>query len=230
MDAATIALKQADNIGILSSLASQYGPFFFSILFVLFVPVFGQRWFFKLLQTRAAGTAAERAKAMSVYKFYWTSGIVTGLILVGFSVSWWAFVQYRYTLSPNEEQFNKRVSNEISKRIFQGVIRGADDEDIFVYDFNNPQYSIYIYPLRNQRPMLVRFVIVFNNDPVTNERIHILYMNKKSYELLASNSTAAGYRPTPLEFCINRAASDMTFIKDDTRPPHFDIVCGENKS
>jgi hypothetical protein len=228
MNLATITPAEVESVRTLSSLALQYGPFFFSIIFILFVPIIGQKWFFRMLHTRVPGGSEVRDAAMRVYKFYWISGIVAGLALVGVSVIWWGYVQYTF----NTENFNKKLSQEINRRVFQGIIYGADDNDMFIYQFDNPQYSVYIFPQRNQTPMLVRYAVIFSKDAEKDEKIHILYMNKKTYKILLEstiNGEAIGYKPTPLEFCITDTPADMTLIKDKDKPPHFDNACdGKN--
>jgi len=223
MNPAEVALKEVDNFEKIANIASQYGPFFFAVLFILFVPVVGQKWFSKALEKRSVGSEQERQKALEIYSFYWLSGVKTGIVLVGVSIVWWAFVQIKYTLPDADSKFRQKVSDEISRRIFQGVIRGANDDDIFIYDFNNPQYSIYVYPQKNQTPMLIRYVVVFSDDPPKNFPVQLMYMNRKTYEALVSTNT--GYVPIALSFCIENDARDISIIKDPATPPHFSFSC-----
>lgn len=219
----TSIMKQTDQIGDLASIAAQYGPFLFAILFILFVPYLGQKWFSAILQARIAGNAQERAAHVQVYRFYWVSGIIMGLALTVLSVSWWLYVQMRLTLPSYENQIENRVSAEISKRIFEGVIRGTNDDDMFISDNANSTYRIYLFPLRNQVPMIVHFAVIFTQTPQPNSLIHVEYMDKKTYDSLKDKGIGA--LPIPLVFCPIRDATDLLLVKSDasTTQPHFNI-------
>ena len=71
-----------------TSLAAQYGPFFFAVVFVLFIPIVGQKWFAAMLQHESQRDD-ERAEGLKVYKFYFVSSVVAGLALVAASTGWW---------------------------------------------------------------------------------------------------------------------------------------------
>jgi hypothetical protein len=103
-----------------SSLAAQYGPFFFSVLFVLFVPVLGQTWFAAALKARVQDPQ-QKQRALDVYRFYWMSGVVAGFVLVAVSICWWVYVQTNYVLPVTQAAFEEKISDAVSKRIYEGT-------------------------------------------------------------------------------------------------------------
>ena len=68
----------------LSSTAMQYGPFFFSLLFVLGVT----RWGYKIFKETNAG-ANTTPKIFNTVRLVFLGSFFFGLVLVGVSVTWW---------------------------------------------------------------------------------------------------------------------------------------------
>jgi hypothetical protein len=240
LDLASTALKEAENLAKLSQVASQYGPFFFSVLFVVFVPVMGQRWLFKALESKDLARES-KAKVRQVYTWYWLSGVVMGLVLTTASVLWWIYVQITYVLpaedraqaslervneTKSEEVIRTRISEELSRRIFEGVIVGVSEEDMFVYDFSNPYYKLYVYPVTNQVPMVDRFIIIFTGELPKHPIVLFRYMNRRTYEALLANRV--GYVPLDIKFCPDPGKREIQLVKDaENTPPHFDVQCSE---
>jgi len=207
-------------LGQLSSLAIQYGPFLMMLIFVLVVPFTGQRWFSKILQTKLAGSDQERVASIQVYEFYWKSGVVCGLVLTGISVAWWIYVQLCYSLPTSEEQFNKRVSEALAKRVIAGTILGASDDDYFI-PADDKNYKVYIYPRKDLTPMKVEFLIRFLEDPEADFHVKVQYMHKRTYENLKMNNN--GYIPAVLEFCPDMDLTAVSFVNDPK--PSFNPAC-----
>jgi len=226
-------LKQGDQIRNLAALAAQYGPGFFAIMFTLFIPMIGHRWFTAIIQTKLTGSDEERSATIQVYKFYWISGIVTGLLLTVLSVSWWVYVQTAYTLPQSEDSFNRKVSQEVSRevsgRIFEGTIAGVNDGDVLVYNDTHQGYRIYFYPLRNEWPFRVKFVVIFDDDPKPASVIRFIYMAKKDFDEIRRTDEAR--QPIPLQFCLTKDASNLELVRDDSglhTHLSFDITkCGK---
>jgi hypothetical protein len=224
----TVSATQVDGITRLTVLAAQYGPFLFAVLFIVLVPVIGEKWFSKILQTKLVGGPKEREATVQVYKFYWVSGVVFGLFLAALSVAWWMYVQTQYVLPRSEEDFNKRVSAEFSKRVFEGVIGGADDNDIFVSDGSgNRQYNVYIHPIRNEIPMRLRFAVLFSEGAKANDPIQIGYMNKETYDKL--QKSGKGYIPAKLTFCLSKDGTTLTLVKEEGQDPRLNQNCEGSK-
>jgi hypothetical protein len=214
-----------EDISQLAALAAQYGPFLFAILFVVCVPVLGEKWVAKILQTRNEGALGEREAIVRIYRFYWFSGIICGLFLTVVSVAWWLYVQVMHVLPQSDRQFERRVAEEFNRKVFQGVIRGADDNDIFIFDDkSNPHSEVYIYPIRNSYPMQVHFAVIFPDKPQPESPIRLDYLNKAAYEALKQ-----GYKPAALEFCPNKGATTLSLIKADNADPRFSPTCGANQ-
>jgi len=218
-------VSATDSIGRLTAWAAQYGPFLFAVLFVALVPILGQAWFKKILQTKIAGGAKVREATIQVYKFYWISGVVFGLLLVAVTVAWWMFVQLNYVLPYSKEQFDKQVSAEFSKRVFEGVIQGADDDDIFLAGATK-KYTIYLYPVRNTAPMQLLFAVLLSEGPSVNEPVELQYMTKRSYESLRA-SGANGFLPEVLKFCLSKDRPALRFVKEEGRTPY---LIGQNEN
>lgn len=208
-------------LGQLASLAIQYGPFLMALIFVLVVPYTGQRWFSKILQTKLAGSDQERLASIEVYEFYWKSGILCGLVLTGISVAWWIYVQMSYALPSSEEQFNRRVSEALARRVIEGTILGASDEDIFL-PADDTRYKVYMYERKDLIPMKVEFLIRFLEDPGPDLHVQVEYINKRAYDNLRVRNK--GYFPALLQLCPKRDATALLFVKDPK--PSFDQNCG----
>ena len=210
-----------------ASLASQYGPFFFAILFVLFVPVLGQMYFAEFLKKQTAA-GVEREAALQVYKFYWLQGVVTGLALVAVSVAWWLYVQYAHILPAQRDFSRARFDELVQKRarefVFEGIIRDARDDDMFYFDFTR-DYRIYTYMPPNVSPRVVQFAVIFPAPPPADQVIYFSYGSKAGYQ--AALATNGEYPPHRIKLCLNRAPQDVWMVRDEKadKPPHFDKAC-----
>jgi hypothetical protein len=220
-------MPQLSELGPYASLASQYGPFFLAILFVLFVPLLGQMYFAEFLRQRTE-QGAERDAALQVYKFYWLQGVVAGLSLVAISVAWWLYVQYAHILPAQRDfsraQFEALVQKRAREFVFEGIIRDASDDDMFLFDTNKP-YRLYTYMPPNLVPPVVQFVAVFPAPPSPKQVIYFSYGSRAGYE--AAKAEKKGYRPHPIKLCLDRPSSELWMVRDDKgqKPPHFDKDC-----
>ena len=190
-----------------AAVASQYGPFFFALLFVIFVPFLGQRYFRDFLEQRST-TPEERQTALQVYKFYWLSGIVTGLVLVAASVAWWFYVQAAYVLPA-------RIA------LVEATILEATDEDLFMYDVFSPDYRVYAYHVSWINPPVTKVAIVLKREPKPDQVLDLRYMTKAAYKAAILGNTAI--KPAPVPFCLRHR--EMTLVRRDGAQPHFDKKC-----
>lgn len=221
-------LKQAESFSKLSGVASEYGPFFFALLFILFVPVIGQAWFSKMLQSKVR-PGLERQKALEVYQFYWMSGVVTGLILVIVSVGWWIYVERNYVLPERPAALNELISQELSRRIFEGTIRGVSTDDMFIQDLGNPDYKLYPYVAETDRLRVVRFVVIFSKEPPKDLVVQFLYMSRATMDALANpggGGQAYGFsEPLRIPLCIRKASREVSIVRDPKNGPRFNATC-----
>lgn len=195
------------TLSLFTTLAAQYAPFFFALLFVVFVPILGQQ-FFKAFLEQKTSAGIERDAAMKVYSFYWMSGIVTGLMLVATSVAWWLYVQYAYVLPT-------RIS------VYEGVIRNVQEDDMFMYDIFSSDYTVYAYYLPWVAPPVIKFAIVFKKEPGKTDTIKLSYISKKSYE--AARDGKIAFSPLEIPFCLKH--KDVRLMHDAASPPRFDKQC-----
>jgi hypothetical protein len=196
-----------DKWSQLTVLAAQYAPFFFALIFVVFVPIAGQQFFRAFLEQRTSA-GVEREAAMRVYTFYWMSGIVTGLVLVALSVAWWFYVQYTHILPA-------RVS------IYEGVIRNAGEDDMIMYDIFSNEYTVYVYYLPWVSPPVIRFAVVFKKEPGRNQAIKLNYISRKSYEAARLENRAIFPHEIPL--CLEHR--ELKLVREKEAPPRFDKQC-----
>lgn len=191
----------------MTEVAAQYAPFFFAILFIVFVPILGQQYFRSFLEQKTA-KGAERDAAMRVYTFYWLSGIVTGLFLVAISVGWFFFVQLKYVL-PGQQI------------TFEGRIRGFTEEDYLSHDILNPQYKVYISRVSSESTALV--AIVFRPKVVPPAAVPLLYTKNNEYKAaVQKGEVLAKYESILL--CLQHA--DFMLVRDGSgKSPRFDKQC-----
>jgi hypothetical protein len=190
----------------LSAIAEQFGPFFFALLFIIFVPAMGQKYFANFLKQRAS-RGQERAVALEAYTFYWKTGIVTGLILVVISVWWYIYVKMHQIQIRNTS-------------VFEAVIRGIQDDDDFVLDPGFKDYSAYYYRVPDIRPPVMKVAIVFRANSVTGPTVELHYMNRRTY---AAKQKDGGILHA-IPFCLRYQEVQLIHESAD-KPPRFDRVC-----
>lgn len=236
-------VKQAEAIGRLSVQAALYGPFFFSLLFILLVPVLGQYWFSRMLQARTTGSREERSRAMQVYRFYWVSGVIAGLVLMFSSSLWWGYVQWSYVLPAQDraqavaEQLqlatakaavNKAIREALHQRVVEGVITGVSPNDMFLPEPGRQDYRLYVFPITNQVPMVARFVVIFDGIPPEKPIIRLPYMDRRTYNaIIAARGGFLEEQPSMLTLCIGRHhPSEFSLVRNDDTGPHLNVHCG----
>lgn len=217
-------MPNAEHVEKFTELASQYGPFFFSIVFVLFVPVLGQRWFSKLLVARIQ-RGDEKKQALKVYRFYWMSGVIAGFVLVFISITWWIYVQLGYVLPDRDAALEARLEQRLAKRVFEGTILGVTDDDMFLdYNFANNGYRLYVYPIENQNPRIIKYVIIFQNDPTKDLTVPFNYMSRATYRAL-SETKDNPFAPIQIPLCLNADIKSVALVRPPSSPPRFDVQC-----
>jgi hypothetical protein len=76
------------EISVFTSLAHQYGPFLFAILFTLVVTRVANNFYSECRKDPRAGTAD-----IALYRMYFASSFVFSIVLVLAAVSWWFWTQ-----------------------------------------------------------------------------------------------------------------------------------------
>ena len=208
----------ADALDKLSPLAVEYGPFFFALLFALVVPLLGQRLISQTIHSNSEATQIELAALIKSRDQYRRAAIYLMVFLVVFSVVWWSAIQI-WPPPSSQVMINKTVDSLVAQRVFQGVIRGGDDDDAFI-DSDNANYTTYLSPERDRIPMIIKYVIVFKRMPEKNKPVRVYYANLQTLK-----SIPKGYLPTPLEFCVNESAVDMLLVKDAVKGPRLEAKC-----
>jgi hypothetical protein len=203
---------QPDAWRQMAEAAAQLGPFFFAIIFIVFVPIIGQQYFRAFLeqQTKAG---KERDAAMKVYTFYWLSGIVTGLILVIISVLWYIYVNVNYVLVDRAT-------------VFEAKITGIKESDyLSSHDVFNTHHKVYITRAMYNREPVALVAVVFNK---TNEQlpvINLFYMKDEDYrKALDSNGGFLGSPAFQISLCLKH--KELVLIRDaPNEKPRFDKDC-----
>ena len=210
-----------------TGLAAQYGPFFFSIIFVLFIPILGQKWFSAMLQAKIKRDD-ERAQGLKVYKFYFVSSIVAGLALVAISTGWWFYVQSAYVLPAQSAAIDEKISEAINNRIYEGRITNVSPDDVFL-DLPAAKYRLYTQLVENTRPLVYRYVIIFQHDPKKDAVVEFPYMTRDTFNKLfsADARSGVGANPERIPFCLTHKTAEVRLIRSDSAPPHFDSKCGQ---
>lgn len=214
------------DAGEFAGLAAQYGPFFFSVIFVLFVPILGQKWFAWMLQARIRN-GADREEALKVFRLYFVSGVATGLVLVGVSITWWLFVQVHYVLPNQDATFETKISEAIKKRIFEGTITNVSQEDMFIEGGPNPEYHLYVRLIENQQPQVYRYVIIFQQDPKKDSLVVFPYMTRTTFRNISSGSFSGfpEMATARIPLCPKSDITELPLVHSSSSPPHFDIKC-----
>lgn len=85
-----ISEKIVQMLNVLSSSSFMWGPFFFSLLFMLFITR-KSHIYLQNVMTRTDPPAEKDEKV--VYRRYFFSSVVSGIVLVFISVGWWIYAQ-----------------------------------------------------------------------------------------------------------------------------------------
>ncbi len=122
----------------LASIAIQYGPFFFSILFCIFL----SRWGYTIYNKANVRIEPKPAtpQELATYRLYFVATTIVGILLVVVSVIWWILQQNNVHVFKgkiiNVEEKHEFVSSELYlKRIEIGEF-GGSDSPIKVYDWD----------------------------------------------------------------------------------------------
>jgi hypothetical protein len=75
----------------LAGIAYQFGPFFFAILFTLFITGTARKWYSQATTSNSPGHEEERR----TYRTYFRASYCFGMFLVAVSVGWWIASQWR---------------------------------------------------------------------------------------------------------------------------------------
>jgi hypothetical protein len=164
----------SENLSKLSELALQYGPFFFSILFVLGV----MRWAYKVFKetsTRTNPPASQRD--LSTVRLVFLGTFFFGLMLVVVSVVWW--LGFR----PKIYAYQGEI---IDLQEYETLVPASEK----VYFRAEPKESIDGIPLRNEHFLIVQnspismgqsFDIEFSKNKSKRNRFSIVYDPSDSY-------------------------------------------------
>ncbi len=213
----------SDSVTNLSPVAAQYGPFFFTLLYTLVVPLIGQQLIKRNIAKAGEISDAELSERISSQRMYRTFGIAMSAFCLTFSMFWWAFAQL-YPPPSSEEAIKQKVEGEFKRRVVTGVIRGGND-DIAFLDPQDARYDTYISPERDRDPMTFKYVIVFKKPPTDNEQVNLLFLNLKTYRIIRTlPGPKIGYNPLTLTFCVN---SGSQFLELDVAngAPRFKETC-----
>jgi hypothetical protein len=149
----------ADNLSKLSELALQYGPFFFSVLFVLGV----MRWAYKVFKETSTRTNPPASKKdLSTARLVFLGTFFFGLVLVVVSVTWWLW--FRPTIYVYQGEI-------IDLQEYETLAPASEN----VYFRSEPKASIDGIPLRNEH-----FVIVQNSPIHKGQTFDIEFSKNKS--------------------------------------------------
>jgi len=121
MDKSGAGTAVMESIDALTSIASQFGPFFFAVLFMVFITKTARNWYADVVCRNPPADPTERL----TYRLYFMTTFGFGLLLVVISVAWWiyihlidkhAFEGVIVNLQPNQviassESYARRVKN-----------------------------------------------------------------------------------------------------------------------
>jgi hypothetical protein len=165
MDQNQLAIGSVQEIGGLSELASQYGPFFFSILLIIFLPLIYQR-----IQQKLLGIPAKRIDQQQLHaslnsnRRNWDLSIRAGIVLIFLSVSWWVYYQF-FILRNSEHLF-----------VLQGTITNANEDDLFSSDDENSYFAPD--PPRANHLVRWRFALIVDKRPEQITEARIFYTTR----------------------------------------------------
>ncbi|WP_088360692.1 MULTISPECIES: hypothetical protein [Rhodomicrobium] len=210
----TETLPTPDTLEKFSAIAQQYGPFFFAVVFIFFVPVMGQRWFRSFLESRTA-SGEERNAALAAYTFYWKTGTVSGLILVFAAVGWWIHVQRTY--------LNRAQLAAADKRIISGFILGLTEDYEFIPSIAENKYKMYVEKIAQKGNTIFRYVIIFDDIPAGNELVDFQYLPPSS---IGASDQVYGAKTHRLSICIKQCNGALEIIQEKNQSPRFNKSCG----
>lgn len=161
-------LMNSENLSKLSELAIQYGPFFFSILFMLGV----MRWAYRVFKETSTRTnPAASPRDLSTVRLVFLGTFFFGLMLVVVSVVWW--LGFRPKIYAYQGQI-------IDLQEYETLVPASEN----VYFRTEPKESIDGIPLRNEHFLIVQnspiskgqsFDIEFSKNKSKRNRFSIVY-------------------------------------------------------
>ena len=124
----------------LVQLASEFGPFLFAILFIMFVTRTA-RGYYNEVSTRTAPAASR--EELRAYRFYFICSIWAGLAVMALAVGWWVYANWRggnfYQVAILNLKSDERISADyFTKSVQRPVVPGGspvhDDYLLIVRD------------------------------------------------------------------------------------------------
>lgn len=208
-------IKNEQALANLTSLASQYAPFFFAVLYVVFLPIISQTYFRRSLESRVKSDQ-ERAISFETYRFYFISSIKFGIFLTCVAIGWYFFYQIYFIGSKSNTNENINV--------MEGRILGLETSDILI-TFKNDIYTVYLYPEQNTKPLVVDYAIISKKPIVEIKRVDYYYINSNVLNALAGGNQGVGGQYVPVTSCVDLSHPIQYFHYDKNSGPGFIQNC-----
>jgi hypothetical protein len=165
MDQTQLAIGKLQEIKGLTELASQYGPFFFSIMLMICLPLIYQRTQHKLITISPRRLDQQQLHAsLDANRRNWNLSIRAGIALIFLSVGWWVYYQF-FVLVNSGQMF-----------VLQGIITNANEDDLFSADDENGYFAAD--PPKENHRVRWRFALVVNKRPEQVSEVRIFYASK----------------------------------------------------
>jgi len=210
----------------LSLMASEYGPFFFALLFTLVVPFIGQAFISRNIRENSHASPAEIDALLHSQALYRQVAVWLSVFLVIFSVIWWAAVQI-WPPATAQAALDKRVREAFRNKVRIGTIYGIDDDDTFIVRGNDQShYKVYLYPRRDMLDMQVDYIVVPHDDAITDathpdDPITVQYGNFSTMK--AMKAVNLGYTYADLPLCLkNGIVTLLKGVGTDDQPSFKD--------
>jgi hypothetical protein len=207
------------------SLAEQFGPFLFSILFILVVPRIAQNYYREANIRMPPASEEEK----NTYRIYFIGSVVCGILVMGASIGWWFFWQSQGTFVYQVAIVGLKEDETIASQFFnkrapRPVIPGAVGlhDDYFVLVQNQPfnvgdkfQFDFYKIPTDINS-------CVGAAGSVTPQKLEIVYdiqpqarFTQSSFELKMEGAT-----PKLVVADNERHTQDLFSAKEEIRIPN----------
>lgn len=178
-------------------LASQFGPFLFAILFIIFVPWISHKWYSECMK-RTDPPASEREK--KAHRFYFLSTVWIGFILVAIATGWWFYENLR------------------KSHLYQATIKDIEEGNTVSSDYFNMSRNRSLFP-GGPEFFDYMFIIVQEKPFEIGQKFELKYITRKMKQESASQDT--GLIPLTLEIKYTGESFEVYSIMMENGEPRI---------
>jgi hypothetical protein len=175
--------QSLDWIESLTYLGFLWGPFFFSILYILVVPRIAHAYYAAVTVRNSPPALPEEIQE---YRTYFRWSVRTGLILVALSVAWWLYAQFQY-------------------HIYKGIISGLEKDQVIAIKDDDMYYRTVQWDSGGGHIISAYKFVIVSNQPFVNSRLFDLSFYPES-GVIGDN------KPEPIKLTLEARRGENKYV------------------